>query len=209
MSSTTSRSTASPRPVRGPGLGPACDLGCGPGHVARHLHARGLSVTGFDLSRGMLAAARRLNPGLPFAQADMRALPVANGEELGGIAAFYSILHLPRPRGPRGPRQCAGPSGRGASCSWPFTSARASSTSTNGGASRSQSTSSSSRPKRSPAGSAAGFQRVDAVKHRPLPRRRTPEPQGLPPRPTALTSRPTPLYTSAMIVAIKVTGVAG
>ena len=28
---------------------PACDLGCGPGHVARYLHERGVQVFGVDI----------------------------------------------------------------------------------------------------------------------------------------------------------------
>ena len=32
------------------GLGPACDLGCGPGQVARYLHERGVAACGVDLS---------------------------------------------------------------------------------------------------------------------------------------------------------------
>ena len=47
-------------------LGPACDLGCGPGHVAAYLHDRGLDVFGIDLSPAMVDEARRLNPGLRF-----------------------------------------------------------------------------------------------------------------------------------------------
>src|SRR4051794_31184150 len=53
-------------------IGPACDVGCGPGHVTRYLRDRGASVTGVDLSPAMVEAARRLNPGVDFAQADMR-----------------------------------------------------------------------------------------------------------------------------------------
>src|SRR5438067_9375105 len=30
--------------------GPACDMGCGPGQVARYLHERGVRVCGIDLS---------------------------------------------------------------------------------------------------------------------------------------------------------------
>src|SRR5438876_12115319 len=45
-------------------LGPVCDLGCGPGHVAAYLHERGADVFGIDLSQEMVAQARRLNPGL-------------------------------------------------------------------------------------------------------------------------------------------------
>jgi SAM-dependent methyltransferase len=77
-------------------IGPACDIGCGPGHVACYLHERGVRVSGVDLSPVMVEAARRLNPGIEFEQADMRALKFED-EALGGIAAFYSIIHIPRP----------------------------------------------------------------------------------------------------------------
>lgn len=76
-------------------IGPACDLGCGPGEVARYLHDRGLPVVGIDPSPAMLDHARRLNPGIEFHEGAMPALPVDN-ESLGGIAAFYSIIHIPR-----------------------------------------------------------------------------------------------------------------
>jgi SAM-dependent methyltransferase len=77
-------------------IGPACDVGCGPGHVARYLHQqRGVRVSGVDLSPVMIEAARRLNPGIEFEQADMRSLKIED-EALGGIAAFYSIIHIPR-----------------------------------------------------------------------------------------------------------------
>ena len=79
--------------VRASGL--ACDLGCGPGQIARHLRGRGMEVVGVDLSPGMLAAARRLNPGIAFVRADMRALPFAD-DAIGGMAAFYAIIHIPR-----------------------------------------------------------------------------------------------------------------
>jgi SAM-dependent methyltransferase len=77
------------------GIGPACDLGCGPGHVARYLHERGLAVVGVDLSPGMIAQAQRLSPEIPFRQGMMLALDFED-ESLGGIAAFYSIIHVPR-----------------------------------------------------------------------------------------------------------------
>ncbi len=76
-------------------IGLACDLGCGPGHVARYLHGRGVPVMGVDLSPAMIAAARTLNPGIDFAQGDMRSLQI-DDDALGGIAAFYSIIHIPR-----------------------------------------------------------------------------------------------------------------
>jgi SAM-dependent methyltransferase len=75
-------------------IGPACDLGCGPGHVARYLQSRGVQVVGVDLSPAMVGLARELNPGIEFRQGDMRALNVEDGA-WGGIAAFYSLIHIP------------------------------------------------------------------------------------------------------------------
>ena len=37
-------------------VGPACDLGCGPGHVARYLHEHGVQVCGVDLSASWSSA---------------------------------------------------------------------------------------------------------------------------------------------------------
>lgn len=71
----------------------ACDLGCGPGQVARYLQGRGTQVCGVDLSAGMLRRARQLNPGIEFFQGDMRALPVPDNTWTG-IAAFYAIVNL-------------------------------------------------------------------------------------------------------------------
>src|SRR5580765_3905417 len=48
------------------GHGPACDMGCGPGQIARYLHERGVDVCGVDVSAGMLECARRLNPEIEF-----------------------------------------------------------------------------------------------------------------------------------------------
>jgi SAM-dependent methyltransferase len=72
----------------------ACDLGCGPGQVARYLQGLGIQVCGVDLSEGMLQRARQLNPGIDFHLADMRALPFADNT-WAGIAAFYAIVNLP------------------------------------------------------------------------------------------------------------------
>ena len=75
--------------------GPVCDLGCGPGHVARYLHERGVQVCGIDLSPVMVERARSLTPGVEFRPGDMLALNVPDGA-WAGIAAFYSIIHIPR-----------------------------------------------------------------------------------------------------------------
>jgi SAM-dependent methyltransferase len=79
------------------GLGTICDLGCGPGQVARYLHTRGIKACGVDLSVEMIEQARRLNPDIPFRQGDMLDLEGVADDAYGGIAAFYSIIHIPRP----------------------------------------------------------------------------------------------------------------
>jgi SAM-dependent methyltransferase len=78
-------------------LGPICDLGCGPGQIARYLYRRGAATLGVDLSPQMIAEARRLNPDIAFHRGDMLALPDAD-HSWGGIAAFYCIIHVPRER---------------------------------------------------------------------------------------------------------------
>lgn len=75
--------------------GPICDLGCGPGQIARYLHRQGIEVLGVDLSANMVAEAQRLNPEIHFHQGNMLALPDPD-DAWGGIAAFYCIIHIPR-----------------------------------------------------------------------------------------------------------------
>lgn len=82
------------------GRGKVCDIGCGPGHVARYLQARGVEVLGLDVSPGMVEVARQLDPGIPFDQSDMRALDLPDAS-LAGVVAFYSIIHVARSVVPR------------------------------------------------------------------------------------------------------------
>ncbi len=77
------------------GRGEVCDMGCGPGHVARYLRDAGASVFGLDLSPGMVEQARKLNPGIRFREGNMMSLDLAD-ETLAGIAAFYAIVNIPR-----------------------------------------------------------------------------------------------------------------
>ncbi len=74
--------------------GPVCDVGCGPGQIARFLHEAGVQATGVDLSPQMVEQARRLSPGIEFHQGNMLSLDVADGS-LAGITAFYAIVNLP------------------------------------------------------------------------------------------------------------------
>jgi RimJ/RimL family protein N-acetyltransferase/SAM-dependent methyltransferase len=76
--------------------GPICDMGCGPGHVAKYLNERGAESLGVDLSIEMVRQAQHLNPQVSFQQGDMLSLANLADESLGGIAAFYSIIHIPR-----------------------------------------------------------------------------------------------------------------
>jgi SAM-dependent methyltransferase len=77
------------------GEGSVCDLGCGPGQIARYLRDRAVDAFGADFSEGMLVEARRLNPDLRFVQTSMLALGLRS-DKLAGIAAFYSIIHIQR-----------------------------------------------------------------------------------------------------------------
>lgn len=72
-----------------------CDLGCGPGHIARYLSDRGATVCGVDLSSGMVKQARSLNPEIDFSVGDMLALNGFDDGSWAGIAAFYSIVNIP------------------------------------------------------------------------------------------------------------------
>jgi SAM-dependent methyltransferase len=76
------------------GKGQVCDMGCGPGHVARFLREAGAPVFGIDLSPQMVEQARRLNPEIPFHEGNMLSLDLPDGK-LAGIAAYYAIVNLP------------------------------------------------------------------------------------------------------------------
>ena len=77
------------------GDGLVCDMGCGPGHVARYLQERGVRVCGIDLSPEFVERACGLTPGIKFSQGDMMSLDIPD-ESFAGIVAFYSIIHISR-----------------------------------------------------------------------------------------------------------------
>jgi SAM-dependent methyltransferase len=76
------------------GRGAVCDIGCGPGHVARFLRDAGAEIFGLDLSPRMIAQARRLNPQIEFREGNMLALDLEDAS-LAGIIAFYAIVNIP------------------------------------------------------------------------------------------------------------------
>ncbi|WKK72678.1 class I SAM-dependent methyltransferase [Rathayibacter oskolensis] len=74
--------------------GPVIDAGCGPGHWTAFLRDAGLEVVGVDLVPEFLDHARARFPEVPFRLGTLRELGAA-GASLGGILAWYSLIHLP------------------------------------------------------------------------------------------------------------------
>ena len=75
-----------------PGL--TADIGCGSGRDTNWLSKNGYTAIGFDASEGLLAAARRLHPGIEFRYA---ALPELNGiadEVFNNVLCETVIMHL-------------------------------------------------------------------------------------------------------------------
>ncbi len=76
------------------GAEPVVEVGCGPGHVTRYLHERGVTIRGLDLSARMVAIAQQMSPEIQFEQGDMAALQVEENA-WAGCVAFYSLIHFP------------------------------------------------------------------------------------------------------------------
>jgi SAM-dependent methyltransferase len=72
--------------------GTVLDIGCGPGHATAYLASRAATAAGVDLSPAMCAVARRAT-ALPFAAADMTALPI-RAQAVSGILCWYAVIHL-------------------------------------------------------------------------------------------------------------------
>ena len=75
------------------------ELGCGAGIPCGQKLAERHDVLGVDLSQRQVELARANVPGARFEKADMTALDFPDGE-FDGVAAFYSILHVPRAEQP-------------------------------------------------------------------------------------------------------------
>ncbi len=75
--------------------GQVCDLGCGPGQIARYLKDRDIDVCGIDLSHEMVKQAKRVCPDIGFERGDMLSLD-REDNSLAGIVCFYAIIHLER-----------------------------------------------------------------------------------------------------------------
>jgi SAM-dependent methyltransferase len=72
---------------------PVVEVGCGPGQIGLFLRQHGRRVFGLDLSPPMSRlASGRLDGALA---SDMRLLPFGSGT-VGGLVAFYSLIHVRR-----------------------------------------------------------------------------------------------------------------
>jgi ubiquinone/menaquinone biosynthesis C-methylase UbiE len=72
--------------------GAVADLGAGPGHVARHLRAIGLSTVALDVAPAMATLALR-RQRVPAAVGSLTALPLASSS-LAGAVVLYAWIHL-------------------------------------------------------------------------------------------------------------------
>ena len=72
-----------------PPSAPVLDLACGGGRHLRELDEAGVEAVGLDLSRVLLAEARRAGSGVPLVRADMRRLPFRD-EAFGGLTSFFT-----------------------------------------------------------------------------------------------------------------------
>lgn len=86
--------------VQAAGAAPVADIGCGPGRVTAYLNDIGSPAFGIDLSPQMVAQARQAYPNLRFEAGSMLALDLPD-RCLGGIVAWYSIIHIPDEQLPR------------------------------------------------------------------------------------------------------------
>ena len=76
------------------------DLGCGAGVPTAQRLAQRFQVTRVDISAGQVSRARLNVPDARFILADMTELDLPP-ESFDGVAAFFSIIHVPRHQHPR------------------------------------------------------------------------------------------------------------
>ena len=73
---------------------PAVDAACGAGHVAGELAARGVAVSGSDISPAMVAKAREAYPGVVFEVRDLRRLMRPTAADGWGVTLAFGVLDL-------------------------------------------------------------------------------------------------------------------
>src|SRR5262245_33004158 len=73
------------------------DVACGPGYLAAEAKRRGAEAVGLDFSRGMLAVAVRLHPGLALIEGDSERLPFPSGT-FDAVTIGFGLLHMGDPQ---------------------------------------------------------------------------------------------------------------
>ncbi|HEU0025514.1 MAG TPA: class I SAM-dependent methyltransferase [Ktedonobacterales bacterium] len=75
------------------------ELGCGAGGPTTRTLAARFAVTGVDISARQVELAQQAVPSATFIQSDMTALDFPS-ESFDGVAAFFSLIHVPREEQP-------------------------------------------------------------------------------------------------------------
>ncbi|MGO2750736.1 MAG: class I SAM-dependent methyltransferase [Pseudoclavibacter sp.] len=73
--------------------GSVLDVGCGPGHWTAWLSERGVDIQGVDPVREFVEIAADRHPECEYRQGTVEALD-AESSSLGGVLAWYSLIHL-------------------------------------------------------------------------------------------------------------------
>ena len=73
--------------------GQVVDVGCGPGHWTAFLTSLGADAEGVDIVPAFVQEAKALFPGTLFRVASFTDLGI-HDEQIGGILAWYSLIHL-------------------------------------------------------------------------------------------------------------------
>lgn len=74
--------------------GPVLDVGCGPGQWTRYIASLGIKVAGVDPVPHFIESAQANYPGLRYRTGRADSLGCVDGE-LGGVLAWYSLIHMP------------------------------------------------------------------------------------------------------------------
>ncbi len=78
-----------------PKVGTVLDVGCGSGVKSKYLLERGLTVMGIDISKNLLAIAKREAPAGSYRELSMLDLDQLS-EQYDGVFAQASLLHIPK-----------------------------------------------------------------------------------------------------------------
>ncbi len=77
--------------------GTVLDLGCGPGHITRHLRSTGVEARGVDRVPEFIEHARAADPDGDYRLGSLEDLDVED-HSVAGILAWFSLIHLPPDR---------------------------------------------------------------------------------------------------------------